>query len=83
MKNRLLAHVTVTCQHSGGGTMLAGAYVTRQHKCTILVGDIRHPPAQMEAFVLAGAFMSPASTVPLQNQQSLFKVVKRCQIKKL
>jgi hypothetical protein len=35
--------------------MLAGAYVTRQHKCTILAGDIRHPPAQMEAFVLAGA----------------------------
>jgi hypothetical protein len=29
------------------------------------------------------ALMSPASTVPLQNQQSLFKVVKHCQIKKL
>jgi hypothetical protein len=29
--------------------MLAGAYVTRQHKCTILAGDIRQPPAQMEA----------------------------------
>jgi hypothetical protein len=40
MKNRLLAHVTITRQHSGGGTMLAGAYVTRQHcafaKSTIL-----------------------------------------------
>jgi hypothetical protein len=32
MKNRLLAHATITRQHSGGGTMLAGAYVTRQHK---------------------------------------------------
>jgi hypothetical protein len=53
MKNRLLAHVTITRQHSGGGTMLAGAYVTR------------------------------VSTVALQNQQSLFKVVKPCQIKKL
>jgi hypothetical protein len=59
MKNRLLAHVTITRQHSGGGTMLAGAYVTRQHKCTILAGDIRHPPAQMEAFVLAGALCRP------------------------
>jgi hypothetical protein len=29
------------------------------------------------------ALMSPASTVPLQNQQSLIKVLKRCQIKKL
>jgi hypothetical protein len=59
MKNRLLAHVTITRQHSGGGTMLAGAYVTRQHKCTILAGDIRHPPAQMEAFVLTGALCRP------------------------
>jgi hypothetical protein len=49
MKNRLLAHAIVTRQHSGEGTMLAGAYVTRQHKCTMLAGDIRHPPAQMEA----------------------------------
>jgi hypothetical protein len=71
MKNRLLAHVTITRQHSGGGTMLAGAYVTRQHKCTILAGDIRHPPAQ------------PASTVPLQNQQSVFKVVKTLSNKKV
>jgi hypothetical protein len=58
-KNRLLTHVTITRQHSGGGTMLAGAYVTRQHKCTILAGDIRHPPVQMEAFVLAGALCRP------------------------
>jgi hypothetical protein len=49
MKNRLLAHAIVTRQHSGEGTMLAGAYVTRQHKCTMLAGNIRHPPAQMEA----------------------------------
>jgi hypothetical protein len=27
--------------------------------------------------------VSPASTVPLQNQQSLFNVLKRCQIKKV
>jgi hypothetical protein len=43
MKNRLLAHATITRQHSGGVRMLTGAYVTRQHKCTILAGDIRHP----------------------------------------
>jgi hypothetical protein len=43
MKNRLLAHVTIT----------------RQHKCTILAGDIRQPLAQMEAFVLAGALCHP------------------------
>jgi hypothetical protein len=55
MKNRLLAHAIITHQHSGGGTMLADAYVIHQHKCTILVGDIRHPPAQMLPFVLAGA----------------------------
>jgi hypothetical protein len=59
MKNRLLARATITRHHSGGGTMLAGAYVTRQHKCTILAGDIRHPPAQMEAFVLAGVLCCP------------------------
>jgi hypothetical protein len=27
--------------------------------------------------------MSTANTVPLQNQQSIFKAVKRCQIKKV
>jgi hypothetical protein len=32
MKNRLLAHAIITRQHSGGGTILAVAYVTRQHK---------------------------------------------------
>jgi hypothetical protein len=55
MKNRLLAHAIITRQHSGGGTILAGAYVTRQHKCTILAGDIRHAPAKKLPFVLAGA----------------------------
>jgi hypothetical protein len=30
-KNILLAHAIITRQHSGGGTVLAGAYVTRQH----------------------------------------------------
>jgi hypothetical protein len=47
--------------------MLAGAYVTRQHKW-------HNTGRRLKA---------PASTVPLQNQQSLFKAVKRCQIKKL
>jgi hypothetical protein len=42
----------------------------------MLAGDIRHPPAQMEALWL----MLPAS---MQNQRSLFKAVKRCQIKKV
>jgi hypothetical protein len=59
MKNKLLAHAIITRQHSGGDTMLAGAYVTRQHKCTILTSDIRHPPAQMLPFVLAGALCRP------------------------
>jgi hypothetical protein len=36
MKNRLLSQAIITRQHSGGGTMLAGAYVTHQHKCTTL-----------------------------------------------
>jgi hypothetical protein len=67
----LLAHAIITRQHSGGGTKLAEAYVTRQHKCTKLVG------------CAGGYLMSPASIVPLQNQQSLFKAVKHCQIKKL
>jgi hypothetical protein len=43
MKNRLLTHAVITRHHSDVGTLLAGAYVTRQHKCTILAGDIRHP----------------------------------------
>jgi hypothetical protein len=30
-KNILLAHAIITRQHSGGGTVLAGAYVTHQH----------------------------------------------------
>jgi hypothetical protein len=59
MKNRLLVRAIITRQYSGGGTMLPSAYVTRQHKCTILTGDIRHPPAQMEAFVLAGVLCRP------------------------
>jgi hypothetical protein len=45
MNNKLLAHAIITHQHSGGGTMLAGAYVTRQHKCTILAGALCRPPA--------------------------------------
>jgi hypothetical protein len=47
--------------------MLAGAYVTRQHKWHNTGGRLK----------------APTITVPLQNQQSLFKVVKHCQIKKL
>jgi hypothetical protein len=82
MKNRFLAHATITHQHSGGGTMLAGAYVTRQHKCTILVGDIRHPPAQMLPFVLAGALCRPP-TLCFAKSTIPFEVVKCCQIKKV
>jgi hypothetical protein len=32
MKNRLLTHAIITRQLSGGGTVLADAYVIRQHK---------------------------------------------------
>jgi hypothetical protein len=53
-KNILLAHAIITRQHSGGGTVLAGAYVTPAD--TVLVGDIRHPPT---AFVLAGVLCRP------------------------
>jgi hypothetical protein len=73
MKNRLLPHVTITRQYSGGGTMLAGAYVTRQYKCTILAGDIRQPPAQMEAFVLAAALCHPSALCLCKINNPLLK----------
>jgi hypothetical protein len=70
MKNRSLAHLIITRQHSGGGTMLAGAYVTRQHKwkhlCWRVPGALYRPPTLCHCKI-----------------KNHFKAIKHCQIKKL
>jgi hypothetical protein len=59
MKNRLLAHAIVTREHSGVAQCWRALLSPASTNGTILAGDIMHPPAQMEAFALAGALCRP------------------------
>jgi hypothetical protein len=81
MKNILLAHATITRQHSGGAQFWRALMLPASTNAQYW----REAPASTNKSISICAgrcLMSSASTVPLQNQQSLFKAVKHCQIKK-